>query len=163
MIQQGSHFASATGASTIKGDNNVPATGGMSQYIIDHASNLTDSEPWYLKPNANIDDEMGYANYAHDWTNDYTKTDFSESGFDPYNIQISSVAYSSSYFVTNASKAEIDNGSIVGDGTSNTLGAQMSVSATLEGGMDNRTLQMTNATFMAVLDEDGSMQVDASF
>lgn len=163
MIQQGSHFASATGASTIKGDNNVPATGGMSQYIIDHASNLTDSELWYLKPNANIDDEMGYANYAHDWTNDYTKTDFSESGFDPYNIQISSVAHASSYFVTNASKAEIHDGSIWGDGATNSLGAQQSVNATLEGGMDNRTLKMTNATFMAVLDEDGSMQLMPRF
>ena len=168
MIQQGSHFVSATDASIIKSDNDVPATGGMSQYIIDNASNLTvsgskNNELWYLKPNADIDNEMGYANYAHEWTNDYTTTDFSESGFDPYNIQISSVAHASSYFVTNASKAEIHDGSIWGDGATNSLGAQQSVNATLEGGMDNRTLKMTNATFMAVLDEDGSMQLMPRF
>ena len=168
MIQQGSNFVSAIDASTIKSDNAVPATGGMSQYIIDNASNLTvsgskNNELWYLKPNADIDDEMGYANYAHEWTNDYTTTDFSESGFDPYNIQISSVAHASSYFVTNASKAEIHDGSIWGDGATNSLGAQQSVNATLEGGMDNRTLKMTNATFMAVLDEDGSMQLMPRF
>lgn len=168
MIQQGSNFVSAIDASTIKSDNAVPATDGMSQYIIDNASDLTVSgskknELWYLKPNADIDNEMGYANYAHEWTNDYTKTDFSESGFDPYNIQISSVAHASSYFVTNASKAEIHDGSIWGDGATNSLGAQQSVNATLEGGMDNRTLKMTNATFMAVLDEDGSMQLMPRF
>ena len=176
LIQQGSHFVSATNATTLKNDNEVPATneGGMSQYIIANASKLTTTgdkknELWYLMPNIDIDSEMGYANYAHAWASDYDRKDkvqasgFNSWAFDPYNIQISSVAHTSSYFVTNASKAEIDNGSIAGDGTSNTLGAQLSVSATLEGGMDNRTLQMTNATFMAVQDEDGNMQLMPRF
>ena len=174
LIQQGSHFVSATDATTLKNDNEVPAIGGMSQYIITNADKLTTTgdkknELWYLMPNIDIDSEMGYANYAHAWASDYDRKDkvqasgFNSWAFDPYNIQISSVAHTSSYFVTNASKAEIDNGSIAGDGTSNTLGAQLSVSATLEGGMDNRTLQMTNATFMAVQDEDGNMQLMPRF
>ena len=175
MIQQGSHFASATDATTLKNDNVVPATGGMSQYIIDNISTLTsegakENELWILKPNPDIDIEMGYQDatkfpggYAHDWTNDYTKTDFSASGFDPYNIQISSVAHNTSFFVTNATTAQINEGAILGDGTTNTLGTKASVTAALSGGMDNRTLQMTNATFMAVQDAAGNMQLMPRF
>ena len=175
MIQQGSHFASATDATTLKNDNVVPATGGMSQYIIDNISTLTSegakkNELWILKPNPDIDIEMGYQDatkfpggYAHDWTNDYTKTDFSASGFDPYNIQISSVAHNTSFFVTNATTAQINEGAILGDGTRNTLGTKASVTAALSGGMDNRTLQMTNATFMAVQDAAGNMQLMPRF
>ena len=167
MIQQGKNFV-YNNSDAIGMYDLSTTTGGMSQYIIENASDLTDSgskknELWYLKPNANIDDEMGYANYAHDWTNDYTKTDFSESGFDPYNIQISSVSNGEKFFVTNATKAEIDEGSILGDGTTNTLGGKASVNATLVGGMDNRTLQMTNATFMAVQDKNGNMQLMPRF
>ena len=171
MIQQGSHFASATDATTLKNDNDASGTGGMSQYIIDNISNLTaegtkNNELWCLKPNPNIDQEMGYdveGNPAHGWDNDYTKTDFSASGFDPYNIQISNVGYTAGYFVTNATTAAIDEGSITGDGTTNTLGAKASVTAALVGGMDNRTLQMTNATFMAVQDANGNMQLMPRF
>ena len=162
MIQQGKNFV-YNNSDAIGMYDLSTTTGGMSQYIIDHASNLTDSELWYLKPNANIDDEMGYANYAHDWTNDYTKTDFSESGFDPYNIQISSVAHSSLYFVTNATTAEVHEGSILGNGTTNTLGEKAAVNAPLIGGMDNRTIRMTNATFMAVQDKNGNMQLMPRF
>ena len=162
MIQQGKNFV-YNNSDAIGMYDLSTTTGGMSQYIIDHASNLTDSELWYLKPNANIDDEMGYANYAHDWTNDYTKTDFSESGFDPYNIQISSVAHSSLYFVTNATTAEVHEGSILGNGETNALGARQAVEAALVGGWDNRTIRMTNATFMAVQDKEGNMQLMPRF
>ena len=167
MIQQGKNFV-YNNSDVIGMYDLSTTTGGMSQYIIDNASYLTVSgskknELWYLKPNANIDDEMGYANYAHEWTNDYTKTDFSESGFDPYNIQISSVAHSSSYFVTNATTAEVHEGSILGDGTSNSLGARQAVKDTLVGGWDNRTILMTNATFMAVRDAAGNMQLMPRF
>lgn len=178
LIQQGSHFASATGATTLKNDNVVPATGGMSQYIIDNAANFDVStgskktDLWYLMPNLNIDNEMGFGvgtNPSHPWASDYDRKDgvktsgFNSWAFDPYNIQISSVAHTSSYFVTNATKAEIDEGSIVGDGTTNTLGAQLAVQTTLTGGMDNRTLQMTNVTFMAVQDAEGNMQLMPRF
>lgn len=174
LIRQGDHFVSATDETTLKNDNVVPTTGGMSKYIIDNISNLTTSgskknELWYLMPNINIDGEMGYDNYAHSWASDYDRKDkvqksgFNSWAFDPYNIQISSVPHSTSYFVTNATKAEIDEGSILGNGTTNALGAQASVDAALVGGMDNRTLRMTNATFMAVLDEHGNMQLMPRF
>ena len=210
MIQQGSHFAYNNSDATEIGTRNVPAQGGMSQYIIENVSKLTidgdkENELWYVKPNADIDIEMGYQDankfpggYAHNWdsktpnayeddkyknnkiavyvketteyknasaddkkklTDKYGEFSFS-NGFDPYNIQISS---DTKYFVTNASKAEIQEGSILGDGTTNTLGVKAAVEASLVGGMDNRTLQMTNATFMAVKDEDGNMQLMPRF
>ena len=213
MIQQGSHYAYNNGDATAIGTENVPATGGMSQYIIDNVSELTTTgnkknELWYVKPNADIDIEMGYSDpekfpggYAHDWeaktpnayeddkyknnktavyvketeeyknanadekkklTDKYGQFSFS-NGFDPYNIQISSVSNAEKCFVTNASKAEIEEGAILGDGTTNTLDGKKSVQTTLTGGMDNRTLQMTNATFMAVKDAEGNMQLMPRF
>ena len=152
LIQQGSHFAYNNSDAETIGTTDVPAIGGMSQYIIDNNSNLTaegskKNELWYLKPNADIDIEMGYqdatkfpSGYAHGWTNDYTVTDFSATGFDPYNIQISSVSNTAKYFATNATTAQIDEGATTGDGTTNTLGAQVALHPTLKGGMDNRTL-----------------------
>ena len=213
MIQQGSYFAYNNNDATTIGKRVVPATGGMSQYIIENVSKLTidgdkENELWYVKPNADIDIEMGYQDddkfpdgYAHEWdaktpnayedskyntlktavyvketeeykdgtadekkklTDKYGEFSFS-NGFDPYNIQISSVSSDTKYFVTNASEAEIHEGSILGDGTTNTLSEKAPVEATLVGGMDNRTLQMTNATFMAVQDEDGNMQLMPRF
>lgn len=167
MIQQGKNFVYNNSDAIGKYDLST-TTGGMSQYIITNVGELTTTgskknELWYLKPNPNIDDEMGYANYDHNWTNDYTKTDFSENGFDPYNIQISSVSNTSKYFVTNATGAKLDDGILVGDAsaTSLFLGAQ---ATTVTGvGHDYRDLQITNATFMAVLDEDGSMQLMPRF
>ena len=213
LIEQGSHFAYNNNNAETVGTQDVPTTGGMSQYIISNISNLTadgskKNELWYVKPNTDIDIEMGYQDatkfpegYAHNWdsktpnayedskynalkaavyvketteyknasaddkkklTDKYGEFSFS-NGFDPYNIQISSVSNGEKFFVTNATKAEIDEGSILGDGTTNTLGGKAKVETALVGGMDNRTLQMTNATFMAVLDEDGHMQLMPRF
>jgi len=211
LIEQGSHFAKNINDAIAT--ENVLTPGGMSQYIISNISNLTangskKNELWYVKPNTDIDIEMGYQDatkfpkgYAHNWdsktpnayedskysalkaavyvketdeykgetadnkkklTDKYGEFSFS-NGFDPYNIQISSVSNGEKFFVTNATKAEIDEGSILGDGTTNTLGGKAKVETALVGGMDNRTLQMTNATFMAVLDEDGHMQLMPRF
>lgn len=213
LIEQGSHFAYNNNNAATVGKEDVPATGGMSQYIISNISDLTTTgdkkdKLWYVKPNTDIDIEMGYQDatkfptgYAHNWdsktpnayedskysalkaavyvketdeykgetadnkkklTDKYGEFSFS-NGFDPYNIQISSVSNGEKFFVTNATKAEIDEGSILGDGTTNTLGGKAKVETALVGGMDNRTLQMTNATFMAVLDEDGHMQLMPRF
>lgn len=168
MIQQGDHFVynNSDAIATI----NVPATGAMPQYIIENISTLVPSgskntELWYLKPNPAIDQEMGYdvtGNPAHGWDTTAYAGDF-DNCFDPYNIQISSVSNTAKYFVTNATTAQIEEGSIVGDGTTNALGAQQAVQAALTGGMDNRTLEMTNATFMAVQDRNGNMQLMPRF
>ena len=208
LIEQGSHFAYNNSNATDVGTKDVPTTGGMSQYIIENISDLTttgskNNELWFVKPNTDIDFEMGYQDetkfpegYAHNWDNAYDdkyntlkaavyvkETDeykgatadnkkkltdkygeFSFSnGFDPYNIQISSVSNVEKFFVTNAAEAHVHEGSIFGNGTSNTLDTQAAKGTTLVGGWDNRTIQMTNATFMAVLDDDGSMQLMPRF
>lgn len=172
MIQQGNHFVYNN--SNAIGTIDVPATGAMSQYIIENISTLIPSgskntELWYMKPNPDIDQEMGYdvpGNPAHSWTTAEGYAGYTgefDDGFDPYNIQISSVSTPANYFVTDATTAQIEEGSIVGNGTANTLGAQKEVRVALTGGMDNRTIQMTNATFMAVRDRDGNMQLMPRF
>ena len=212
IIQQGTHFAYNNSNAATVGKEDVPATGGMSQYIISNINDLTTSgsrknELWYVKPNTDIDIEMGYydeskfpTGYAHNWdakspnayedkysslkaavyvketaeykngtaserktlTDTYGEFSFS-NGFDPYNIQISSVSNDAKYFVTNASEAHINDGSILGNGTTNTLDGKAKVYSTFKGGMENRTIQMTNATFMAVQDENGNIQLMPRF
>lgn len=171
LIQQGSNYVSTSDGSNIT--TTAAPTGGMSQYIISNISELTttgskNTDLWYLKPNADIDIEMGYydetkypGGYAHSWTNDYTVTDFSESGFDPYNIQISSVKFNTKYFVTNASTGSISQGVWEGNGSTVSLDA-VSTRFTATG-HDSRSMPVTNATFMAVQDENGNMQLMPRF
>lgn len=165
LIQQGSSYASTSNGESIT--TNAVGEGGLSQTIVAASGSIADNYLWYVKPNSDIDQEMGYdvtGNPGHSWTNDYNnsvaKSGFNSNGFDPYNIQITSAAYPTKYFVTNADTAQINEGSIVGDGTTNTLGAKASIYGT---GQDSRTMQITNATFMAVQDEDGNMQLMPRF
>lgn len=168
LIQQGSNYVSTSDGSTIT-KTAVPSPGGMSQYIIDHIANLTaegslNTELWYLKPNADIDTEMGYGDAAHDWTNDYTVTDFSASGFDPYNIQVSSVHTNSMYFKTNATGATLNEGILEGTYSEEptiTMGSE-NANATCSW-YDSRALSITDKTFMAVQDENGNMQLMPRF
>ena len=171
LIQQGSNYVSTSDGSTIT--TTAAPTGGMSQYIIDNVSNLTAegslrTELWYLKPNGDIDTEMGYDDAAHDWTNDYTG-EFSASGFDPYNIQIQSLKEyeTGKYhkFVTNATGATLNEGEWQGTYSATpevSLGdeAYPRKSATW---YDSRIMAITNATFMAVQDESGNMQLMPRF
>ncbi|MBE6258775.1 MAG: hypothetical protein E7103_12610, partial [Prevotella sp.] len=172
LIQQGSNYVSTSDGSTIT-KTAVPSPGGMSQYIIDHIAKLTaegslNTELWYLKPNGDIDTEMGYDDAAHDWTNDYTG-EFSASGFDPYNIQIQSLKEyeTGKYhkFVTNATGATLNEGEWQGTYSATpevSLGdeADPRKSATW---YDSRRMAITNATFMAVQDESGNMQLMPRF
>ena len=168
LIQQGSKYVSYNGSELSTSD--VPTPGGMSKYIIDNITNLTtngskNTDLWYLKPNANIDIEMGYGDAGHDWTNDYTVTDFSESGFDPYNIQMSSVNTSTMYFKTNATGATLSEGILEGTYSATPAVAMDSddadgVSCTW---YDSRRLSITNKTFMAVQDESGNMMLMPRF
>ena len=198
MIQQGTHFASAASAeATDITKNDVPATGGMSQYIIDNVSQLTTSgnkknELWYVKPNPDIDTEMGYTeSLIASWkgknpyelyqknaktaslitnaddVNDYGGFSFS-NGFDPYNIQITSVAHNGRYFVTNAKGATLDEGegSLIGRYSSDPtvqLGAKASAGDVPCSWYDSRALAITNTTFMAVMDAEGNMQLMPRF
>ena len=172
LIQQGSNYASYNG--TALSTSTVPATGGMQQYIINNISDLNaegskNSDLWYVKPNARIDYEMGYDETNHDWTDkeDYTGyTGVFSDGFDPYNIQISSVPNNTKYFVTNATGATLSEGagSLIGNYDTDpavNLGAQ--ATGVTCSWYDSRALDITNATFMAVQDADGNMQLMPRF
>ena len=166
LIQQGTKYASYDGSTLSTNDLSL---GGMSKYIIDNSASMPNNVLWYVKPNTTIDYEMGYVDADaendiatnHDWTNDYTVTDFSESGFDPYNIQISSVKSNTKYFVTNASTGSISEGVWEGNGSTVSLDA-VSTRFTATG-HDSRSMPVTNATFMAVQDENGNMQLMPRF
>lgn len=180
LIQQGSNYASYNG--TALSTSTVPATGGMQQYIINNISELNaegskNSELWYVKPNARIDYEMGYVDKDennsietnHDWTDaeDYAGyTGIFSDGFDPYNIQISSVPNSTKYFVTNASGATLQEGagSLIGtydnDPAVSIQEPYTNIPCTW---YDSRALAITNATFMAVQDADDNMQLMPRF
>lgn len=166
LIEQGSNYASYTGSALT---TTIVPTGGMSQYIINNAANLTAEGNqnvvlWYLKPNPAIDTEMGYGDAAHDWTNDYTVTDFSASGFDPYNIQISSVHTNTMYFKTNATGATLNEGILEGNYTADPTVAMGSEDAGAScSWYDSRALSITDKTFMAVQDENGNMQLMPRF
>ena len=172
LIQQGSNYVSTSDGSAVT-KTAVPAAGGMSQHIIDNIANLTvsgslNTELWYLKPNTEIDTEMGYGDSAHDWTNDYTG-EFSESGFDPYNIQIQSAKEyeTAKYhkFVTNATGATLVEGGWQGTYTESpgiSLGDEADPRKTATW-YDSRQMAITNATFMAVQDGNGNIQLMSRF
>ena len=190
LVQQGDKFVSTTDG-TAKTLTTVP-TGGMSQYIIDNAS-ISNDKLWILKPNANIDQEMGYGTGgdAPDWgsnPNAYEESDYEHetiakyiddktlgkfsfsNGFDPYNIQISSAKYPAQYVVTNAIGATLEEGegAILGvyEGAASVSLGTPRVDDGNTGTWtwyDSRRLHVTNATFMAVSDGNGHMQLMPRF
>ena len=175
LIQQGDNFAFTNGSDITP--YTVPVTGGMSQWILDNIGTpIANGYLWYLKPNTAIDTEMGYGDPAVvssiNWVNDYDDKNkvkasgFNSWAFDPYNIQISSVAAPAKYFVTNATGATIEES----DGA--ILGTYSATPAMSLGGRstdvtcswyDSRRLDITNTTFMAVSDEEGNMQLMPRF
>lgn len=209
LIEQGAGHKYATtnadGTTLTASDIPSPYTGDMKAYILN--GNIQNTEKWYVKPNANIDYEMGYSDSSvpHDWEaktpNGYEDSRYStlktsvyikktdeykdgtpaeqkaltdmfgqfsfSNGFDPYNIQIQSVQASSKYMKTNANGAELNEGSIVGSYPSTpgtvTMGVNSGTISPNPKWYDSRNLYVTNATFMAVQDADGNMQLMPRF
>ena len=185
----------------------IPNDGNMKAYILN--GNIQDTEKWYLKPNADIDNEMGYsdATVPHNWdsktpngyedsrystlktsvyvkeTDEYKNADdagkkaltdkfgqFSFSnGFDPYNIQIQSVGVTTTtkFMKTNANDAELHEGSFLGSYPDNpgavAMGNNTGTISPYPTWYDGRNLYVTNATFMAVQDAAGNMQLMPRF
>ncbi len=179
LIEQGTKYVSTSDGTTIT-KNDVSAVTDMKTHILN--GNIPDTEKWYVKPNATIDDEMGYKGVSHDWEsayddsrykdkqvaqyiNDNTLGQFSFSnGFDPYNIQIQSVNSSTAYMNTNATNAKLVEGSMIGvysdppaislNNNSNKISPEW---------YDQRQLSVTNATYMFVQDAKGNMQLMPRF
>ena len=89
------------------------------------------------------------------------------NGFDPYNIQISSVKAPSKFMKTDANGATLEEGSLIGSypdvpGTI-AMGDTTTVITPKPKWYDSRNLSVTNATFMAVQDAEGNMQLMPRF
>ena len=131
---------------------------------------------WYLKPNFDIDKEMGYlydVKDANDNEIDEEATNANyhnngQSGFDPYNIQIVNKEHGG-YFTTNANGASVVNHRYLEGtylSTNGTLSLVSEPSAQFHPTItdyDSKELHITNATFMAVQDENGNMRLMPRF
>lgn len=200
LIEQGidHKYATTNAEGTALTASPIPHDGDMNAHILNDV--ILDTEKWYVKPNANIDIEMGYNDTGHSWTkkkadgswdnknpNAYEHYKYKDSliaqyindkdslgyfsfsnGFDPYNIQISSVSASSKFMKTNANGATLDEGSIIGSypsdpGTIVMGDNEISIKNPKARWYDSRNLDVTNATFMAVQDAAGNMQLMPRF
>ena len=120
-----------------------------------------DELKWNVKPNFNIDAEMGYK-YNGEYgekSKDETEAEYmtaGKNGFDPYNIQIQSVKNPYYYFKTTTTGSHLSGG---WSGTSTDLILQQ-MSSDIQNnveGNDQTKLNITNATFMVVKDKSGRM------
>ncbi|MBP5258132.1 MAG: hypothetical protein J6Z41_05270, partial [Prevotella sp.] len=134
---------------------------------------------WYLKPNFDIDKEMGYKydvdingkniNYAEHGTflnEATTNTNYNNNnrqGFDPYNLRIQNVS-TETYFTTNAKEY----GNYAYAATYPLEGMKVTLTdatATVDaaGYESTETLKISNATFFAVQDANGNMRLMPRF
>ena len=151
-IRQGGNYAKASGSSI------EPAT-------LDANDNTMQ---WNVKPNLNIDTEMGYLYNNGTGNSELTESalnqkyaDYGWDGFDPYNLQIQNVNTQAYFTVSDATEASLSTGAWTGDGSSVAL-----TNATLTfdaDSYDGRTCKVTNATFMAVQDANGNMRLMPRF
>ena len=133
-------------------------------------NDVSDFMQWYLRPNFNIDREMGYR-YAGETgaqagakSKDATEQDYydeGKNGFDPYNVQIQSKAYPKRYFTANTASPALSGGTWTGTSSAVTLqNISTKQNAT---GYDQTMLNITNATFMVVDDGNGNMRLMPRF
>ena len=163
--------------------------GANNDNIIDGSGNFIGNNFWYVKPNLNIDEEMGIiwgsANSgAEPLTKAATQVTYKDkTGFDPYNMQLQLVknndgSDANKYLTTHMTSAQRINGVLVGSYTGEdyyhnagstliTLEDKFTAYApsTNKGseGYDHTNLQISNQTFMAVSDANGNMQLMPRF
>lgn len=180
LIRQGEYYAKTT-----DGNNITPVS--KNDVNLTTPSSIGNELRWYVKPNVNIDAEMGYQYIA---TNDktaeqiqaemesayYSNTDpivhdttNGQNGFDPYNLQIESVAHSGKLFTTNATGTGLYLGGLIAtyaDPTQKTVTLQSYTppypNATTNY-YDTQELHVSNSTFMAVSDDNGNIRLMPRF
>lgn len=152
VLRQGNNYAKANGT----------AIEGTTQEYADK---------WYLKPNFNIDTEMGY---EYDVDKDGLKTgtildaeatnaryfENGQQGFDPYNLRIQNVS-TSTYLTTDATNADLTGSIWSGNGS--TVSLTDATTSFTEKGLDETDVNISNATFMAVQDANGNMRLMPRF
>ena len=175
LIRQGSHLAKTTDDSKLTLENATTTIDANDVSSLDE--NGHPELYWYLKPNFDIDTEMGYLYDVKDAdgntiSKDATNTAYhanGKSGFDPYNIQIYNDKNPSAYFTTNAKAANIENHQYMvttapaGEGELLLGGTPSEIFTASVPDYDSKTLHVTNATFMAVQDVNGNMRLMPRF
>lgn len=178
LIRQGANYAVAANMDEIN-----TSTDPGTLLSAGNVEDITDAMKWYLKPNFNIDYEMGY-NYAGETgaqesakTREETEADNYASrdngvtdlvngrnGFDPYNLQVQNVQYGT-YMTTSLISTTIDTkGAYKGTyGTENTLKLTAGTETFTISGNDQVTMRITNTVFMAVQDDNGNMRLMPRF
>ena len=162
LIKQGDNYAQLSGTS-LSSTSTEP-----------DLENVPETMQWYLRPNFDIDEEMGY-NYGgayEEKTKEETEKDYFDStredwvstwsnGFDPYNVQIQSVSNTARYFTANTTGSAV---SSAWTGTSSSITTEnISVRQPDVAGHDQVKTQITNATFMVVDDGHGNMRLMPRF
>ena len=168
LVKQGGHYAKITG------NHLASTTSGEEDALTDVIEEAPTDWQWYVKPYFDIDKEMGYqydvkANeddedpISEATTNANYHTN-GQSGFDPYNVQIQSVADPARYFRTNTSGIKLENGNWTGtSSTVETLNLKTAPNPQTADGYDQTTLTITNTTFMVVKDANGNMRLMPRF
>ena len=181
LIRQGTNYAKTTDGTniTLESEANVPDVSAASSELL-----------WYVKPNINIDAEMGY-HYSGDGVAKYgeksqtdTESDYytntteeavydktnGQNGFDPYNLQIESAANSGKLFTTTATGAGLDGSGGLESTYSGakTVGLQsyttaFNITNYYDSGTGYQIPHVTNSTFMAVSDDNGNIRLMPRF
>ena len=157
LIEQNGSYAQISGTSL------------TSTNVVD-LTNVPETMQWYVRPNFDIDEEMGY-HYSGEYdekTKDETEQDYVDgveptwsNGFDPYNVQIQSVKTDTRYFTSNTTSSAVTN---KWAGTSSTISLQnLNTKQSQVNGLDQTKLDITNATFMVVADGKGNMRLMPRF
>lgn len=151
LVKQGDNYAKISGTSLSAEPAPLPEAIG-------------DELQWYLRPNFDIDREMGYL-YAGETgaqeealsqeNTEIQNHSEGRNGFDPYNLQIQSVANVNRYFTADTKDSEVGS-TWSGETTEITL-ENMAVRQSDIIGLDQVKMNITNATFMVVADANGRM------
>ena len=160
LLKQNGNYATYSGSGTEIGTETQKPS----------RENIPNNMLWNLKPNFNIDREMGYKYAGETGAYDEAKTKAAaeteylangQNGFDPYNVQIQNKAYPLRYFTADTKDLDLDGG--VWEGTSNTITLQYLETRQTATGNDQTTLHITNATFMVVEDANHNMRLMPRF
>ena len=152
LLKQGGSYASTNGSAITAAE--APAS----------MEDIPNVMQWNLRPNFDIDREMGYKYAGEAGAQDGAKSkeatdqdnyDERRNGFDPYNVQIQSVAYPLRYFTANTTGIALEGGAW--KGTSDAVNLQNLSTKQTADGYDQTKLSITNATFMVVDDGAGNM------
>ena len=162
MVKQGTEYAKINDSNELEPTTEDPTK----------SASIEEDVEWYVKPNFDIDVEMGYKYDVEEddgaggtFTPNKAQKDalnYAEgrNGFDPYNVQIQSVKNSYYYFKTLTTDSHVTN---AWEGTSTSTGLSLkemndenSRQEDVEG-LNQTSLSITNATFMVVKDASGHM------